>query len=141
MKNKKYKLLLILFALSFLSSIALSTGKTRLLCDAYSECDIVKNSKYSYTFGISNNYYGIVIFAFMLVLVLMQIKNPTEKKEKTIKLGVMVASLVALYFLYLQAFVIKAYCRYCLLIDTSMLFALAITFTPWRKHNSKSISN
>ncbi|MFH1325398.1 MAG: vitamin K epoxide reductase family protein [archaeon] len=134
MKNKtKYQILLVLFLISLASSIFLSTQKQDALCGIGDDCDIVKNSQYNYTLGLQNSYYGIVIFSFLSVLTFLQIKKPEKRKENIIKISVIIGSIIVFYFLYIQKFVLNAFCRYCLVVDFSVLIALFIVLLKWEK--------
>jgi len=131
-KNFKYKIILFLFIISLISSIILSFSPVSDTCSVVGGCDVVHNCCYNYTFGIQNSYYGVGIFLFLSILTFLQIKNPTKKKKNIIYLGIILGSLVALWFLYLQQFVIKAYCQYCLITDFSILIMLGIIIIKWK---------
>jgi hypothetical protein len=47
------------------------------------------------------------------------------------KIGVILSSLIAIYFLYLQIFVIHALCKYCMVVDVGSLIGLFIAVF-WR---------
>jgi len=130
--NIKYKIILILFIISLMGSMILSFTPVSNTCSIVGGCEKVHNCCYNYTFGIQNSHYGVGIFLFLSILTFFQIKKPTEKKKKIIHLGVILGSLVALWFLYLQQFVIEAYCQYCLVVDFSSLAALAVIILKWR---------
>jgi uncharacterized membrane protein len=122
----KYKFLLVLFIISFISSILLSFVPVSDVCNLNIGCDVVQDSSYNYTLGIKNSYLGILAFAMGSFLIFSQIRKPTEKKKKIIEWMVGIAALVSLYFLYLQRFIIEAYCEWCLVVDFSMLIALVL---------------
>lgn len=129
----KYKILFMLFVISFLASMMLSFSQTeQLLCSIGSGCDIVHASPYNYTFGIQNSYFGIPIFFILSLVTLSQILRPKREKKKVINIAVVLASVVVLYFLYVQAFLLHAWCKYCLTVDISTVLALAITIIGWR---------
>ncbi|MBL7059223.1 vitamin K epoxide reductase family protein [Candidatus Pacearchaeota archaeon] len=132
----KYKILLILFVISLISSGLLAYGgyNNTEVCNPDSQgCSAVSLSDYSTTFGINNNYYGVVIFLFMSILTYSHIKNPKKTKSSIIKLGVTIGTIVSLYFIYLQQFIIQAWCKYCLIVDFSMIVAFGIVFFSWRR--------
>ncbi len=125
----KYKILLILFMLSLVSSLTMSLKPVSEICEPGEGCEVVQNSIYSETFGIKNNYIGSLIFIGLILLTISQIINPKENKKLLIHFSVIVSSLIAIYFLYLQQFILNAYCKYCLVVDFSMILAL-ITILP-----------
>ncbi|MBI2644908.1 vitamin K epoxide reductase family protein [Candidatus Uhrbacteria bacterium] len=99
-----------------------------LICTIVHGCDIVTTSSYSLLFGIPVALLGL--FYYLMVFLLFAVAIDTQKK-KFASLAMMVtpAGLVAsLYFLYLQIFVIRALCFYCLIsVGTSaLLFILGM---------------
>ncbi|RMD45775.1 vitamin K epoxide reductase family protein [Candidatus Pacearchaeota archaeon] len=123
----KYRILLIVFSVCLVASAILSVIPPSNVCGANnSGCSIVNNSKYGKTFGVRNSYWGIFAFTVLISLTISQLVKPNKKKENFIALGIILGSIVAIYFIYLQLFVIKAYCKYCMVVDIGILFALAI---------------
>ena len=119
MKNKtKYKIVLVIFIISLLSSIILSIGKAETFCGPDSSgCNIVQNSKYATTFGLKNSYFGIVGFLFLSILTIMHIKKPKTERKEIINLGIIISFIVAIYFFFLQFLIIKNICKYCMIVD------------------------
>ena len=135
MKKIKYPILLALAVLSLISSIVLSlpSGSTGDCLLGGTGCNIVHSSEYNYLLGIQNSYYGIAIFFVLSILIYLQIKKPEKIKKNLIHLAIIFGSLFALYFIYLQHFVLNAYCDYCLIVDFSMLISLGIIIANWKK--------
>jgi uncharacterized membrane protein len=131
MERVKYKILLALFGISLISSLILSLIPTPIVCSAEVGCDIVQTSSYNQTLGLKNSYYGLVIFTFLVFLTLSHIKKPTKNKKMLIHLAIIVSSLVALYFLYIQKFVLQAFCKYCCVTDVSVLLSLVVMIWKW----------
>lgn len=129
--KKKY-LFLTIFILCLLSSIILSIGDVPAFCDVTEGCNTVQHSTYAYFLGIKDSVYGVFIFSFLTLLSALQIKNPTKGKEKIISYSIIFGSIIALYFLYLQIYVLEAYCKYCLIVDISLLVGLVLLF--WKRH-------
>jgi len=121
----KYKILLVLFIIALISSILLAFNGNHEICEPES-CEDVQSSDYFSFFGIQNHYYGIVMFAFMILLTLSYIKKQRKYKKYIINLGVVVGAVIAIYFLYLQQFVLNSFCKYCLVVDISMILALIL---------------
>ena len=132
-KISRYQIILALFIISLISSIILSVKPVAEICDISSGCEVVHYSQYNYAFGIQNSYYGVVIFTLLIVLTLSYLINPTHNKKALINLSIVVGSLIALYFLYLQHFVLEAYCRYCLIVDFSMIISLILILPELKK--------
>ena len=128
----KHHIILAFLIISLASSIVLSTQPLSEICDVGKGCEVVQHSKYSETLGIKNSHFGVLIFAILSIITFKQIKLPTKKKKQFLKLGLIIGSIIAIYFIYLQQFILKAYCKYCMVVDISILIALAILLT-WKK--------
>lgn len=129
----KYKILLILFLIALLASLILSFLPIAEICNPEIGCEVIHHSSYNYIFGIQNSYFGILFFALGALLIHSQIKNATKQKKNLIHAAVIIGSIIALYFLYLQQFILKSYCIYCLTVDVSMLLALLVIIFNWKK--------
>ena len=135
MKAKtKYSILLTIFLISLASSLILSLTPISLVCDPGKGCDVVQHSPYSYFLGIKNSHYGVIAFSILSLITFFQLRNPSSKKRLYIDLGILIGSGIAIYFIYLQEFVIKAYCKYCLIIDIGLIFALFLMIFTFRKN-------
>jgi len=129
----KYEILLAIFFISLLSSLMLSLAPSPLICNLNEGCGVVENSVYSETFGIKNADYGVAIFIFAIILTLLHLKNPTENKKNLIHLIILIGASIAIYFIYLQIFVLKAFCKYCMVVDTALIFGLLTIIFNWKK--------
>ena len=127
----KYKIFLAVFILGLISSIFLASNSSTGICTPGNGCDIVNNSTYGSVLGIKVSIYGIFIFSFMILLTLFHINKPNKHTRRLIHLAVIIGSVAAAYFLYLQFFVIKAICAFCLVADVSMLVALGFLIYLW----------
>ena len=58
-------------------------------------------------------------------------------------IGGLIAGISALFFIYIQAAVLKKYCTYCLIVDTSAIIILVLSCVIvyhhgfWRKHHAR----
>lgn len=129
----KYKILLTLFIIAFISSVVLSIAPASEVCNLNIGCDVVQNSSYNYIFGIKNSYFGVLIFAAGSLLIFSQIKRPTKKKRNLIHWMVIIGAVISGYFLYVQKFVLGAYCEWCLVIDLGLLLAFVFTLIYWKR--------
>ena len=73
-----------------------------------------------------NGYIGMAIFAFLSAITFLNIKRSNKKRKLIINIGIGIGSIIAFYLLYLQFFVLHAFCTYCLIIDFGLLVALGI---------------
>jgi uncharacterized membrane protein len=133
MKNIRYQIILALFLISLISSVILSTKTASEICNASNGCEIVYYSQYNSLLGISNAYYGIIIFAFLSIWMISYLINPSKTKKMIINLAIIIGSVIAIYFLYIQNFVLEAYCRYCLIIDFSTIISFALIIPDLKK--------
>ena len=120
----KYEIILGLITIALASSIIISIKPIPEICDPNSGCDVTLNSAYAFTLGIKNSYMGIIGFSAIFLILLSHIKNPTHKKKKVITFLLVLGSAIAVYFIAIQFFVLKAYCNYCLIVDISLIIAL-----------------
>ena len=129
----KYKIIFLIFTICLISSTILFFAKPLNICAENQGCSIVQSSKYASIFGIPNSLFGIIIFTSLLILIFLHIKNPTKLKKQIIYSGIIISSIVAVYFIYLQHFILKAYCKYCMITDISLIIGLLILIFTWRK--------
>lgn len=133
----KYQLLLILSLIALLASATLAVNEQNggvCSADGQSSCSIVSNSSYShFLFGISNSYIGVVALASLSILIFSFLRRPNKLKKLAIHFGIMFAGIIALYFIYIQEFILKTYCPYCMAVDISMIFSLGIILFWKRK--------
>lgn len=128
MKNIKYIILLTIFIISLIASIILSSVPLEKACGGIENgCYIVNTSPYETTFGIKNSNIGIAAFVMLIVFTLEWIFYKKSKSNKfIITLGIIIGALFSIYFLYIQFFVLKLMCKYCMVIDLGMLLSLGI---------------
>lgn len=130
MKKTKYILLIIIFSLSLLASAILTFIPQEKACGGVeTTCYAVQTSQYEKTLGMHNSILGLIAFSTLLVFSLSYLKNPKKYKKQIIILGILIGSIFAIYFLYLQFFVINAICKYCMIIDIGALLSLIMVFT------------
>lgn len=132
-KNLRYYIILVLFLISLISSIVLSFTSVSLICSTISGCEVIHYSAYNSFLGVQNSDYGIIIFAFLSLLTISYFINPTQNKKALINLSIILGSILALYFLYVQHFILEAYCRYCLIVDFSVILCLILIIPELRR--------
>lgn len=104
--------------------IALATGTGSYFCDTGSGCDTVQNSTYSELFGIKLSWIGITSFSILLAAYFLF----RDKRYWIFFLMSTLGMISAIYFIYLQVFVIKALCNNCLVVDilAILIFILSV---------------
>ena len=130
------KIFLAVFILGLIISVIITSQVSSSICLTGRGCEIVNNSVYGSMLGIKNSVYGIFIFSIMILLTLFHISKPNKHTRRIIHAGIIAGSGIAVYFLYLQAFVIRDFCSYCLMIDTSMLMSFG--FLIYLRQNKKN---
>ncbi len=95
------------------------------------QCNIVLFSSYAKTMSLPNALYGLVaylLFGLLALYELVQKRQTGAMKPLAYLSGLGVLAFV--YFVYLQFFVIKALCLYCLAsaLIMALIFALSIAY-------------
>jgi uncharacterized membrane protein len=115
--------------------VALHSSQGFLLpCGFTGGCDQVLNSPYSKLFGISIAWFGLLFYTTIAGSGLLALFG----FEETLRFSLVVAGLAflfTLYLLYVQAWVIQAFCDYCLLsaLLVTVLFGLHLWGKPWQE--------
>lgn len=128
----KYKIFLVVFFIGLVSSVILASNGLTGVCEPGAGCELVNNSGYGSVFGIKNSILGIFIFSFMILVTLFHMNVPNRHTKRIIHAAVLIGSVIALYFLYLQFFVIRIFCNFCLVVDFALLIALIFLFWLWK---------
>lgn len=118
MEYLKGLILILIIAEIFLSGFLVSTEFTgKDFCLTGESCKIVRNSSYSELFGIKLSFFGFFSFVALLIIYLLAYN---KKINYLFFLScTIIGAFFALYFLYLQIFVIKALCSNCLAVDST----------------------
>lgn len=97
-------------------------------CFITTGCDTVTTSNYSVLWGVHLYVWGMAFYLTIGLLALLYWDTKKVIFLKLLSMGTIVGFVVSLYYLYLQKFVIKAFCIYCIgsAITSTILFALGI---------------
>lgn len=102
-----------------------------VICPIGNGCDIVRASPYSNFFGISLPVLGIAFYLMMGILSIARSQKMASQKLLRLQILVSVIGVAfGIYLTYLEAFVIKAYCFWCVLsfiISAIILFLVLIS--------------
>lgn len=92
------------------------------------QCNIVLATPYAKFLGLPTALYGLIAYLFFAILILYELNNKRTMKILMYLSGAGV--LISAYFIYLQFFVIKALCFYCLLsaVTMTLIFALSVVY-------------
>jgi len=94
------------------------------VCLTGENCKIVQNSQYSQILGIPLSVIGTL--SFLALIILYSLVYNGLLSHNWFLAACIFGALDALYFLYLQTFVINALCSNCLIIDFGMILILII---------------
>ena len=102
-------------------------------CFITSGCDTVSKSPYSVMFGVPLAAWGVLFYLGIGFLALLYMDTKNLLIAKLIPIATTLGFISSAYFIYVQKFLIKAFCIYCILSATisTILFALGIII--WRK--------
>jgi uncharacterized membrane protein len=128
------KILLLITALGIINTIYLSYhvirgSMVKCVFLPQESCDKVQKSKYSKTFGVPNPYLGLLMLAALFILILMY---STGAVPFWIVFAIITAGFIfSVYFLYIQAAILKAYCTWCVVsfFVFLLLFIIALIIT------------
>ncbi len=112
-----------------------SLGYSSLVCPI-AGCDKVQASVYSKILGIPVSAYGIALFMVLLSSAIYALLNEKDTLgSKILLLGSSIGVLGYIYFTYLEAFVIQAWCFWCV-TSSFMMLGIYIASFGLQKTNS-----
>jgi uncharacterized membrane protein len=123
-----YSLLCIfsIFIMSYLLVLKLDTNAT---CGAQilGDCGVINRSPYSEFFNIPVALLGILWFGFGLVVALLKLKFMQNRLLTLVMLinGAW-SILFSLYLIFIEAFVLREWCQYCLLTNVFILLSFIV---------------
>jgi uncharacterized membrane protein len=134
MEKKLYWLSVALAVLGVLVSIYMTIYKltsNNAMCLGSGDCSTVNASKYSEVYGIPVAFVGVLGYAGILALLILETRAGRFFKNNSTLLifGLAVTGFAfTLYLVYLEIFVIKALCPFCITsqITMTILFILTI---------------
>jgi uncharacterized membrane protein/protein-disulfide isomerase len=101
-------------------------------------CDAVRLSNYSHIYGIPVPVFGVIFFAGLFGPILSQ------RMRVLLPMGSALGALFAVRLNYIMAFVLHAYCPFCVMVDASSLALAALALYSarrnHRKHESPSLA-
>lgn len=91
------------------------------VCIVNGGCDKVLTSKYSQVFNTPISLFGSIYF--LILLIFLSLSKNFRFLEKIVKIFVFIGFFVGLTLIYIQIFVLKAICIYCMIVDTILLIS------------------
>ncbi len=97
-------------------------------CSLVSGCETVLNSSYSEILGIPVSLLGALYYLVILVGVFAYLESKNTKLLKWSLLLTFFGFIFSLWFIYIQAFILKSYCIYCIgsFVTSTTLFVIAL---------------
>jgi len=110
-------------------------------CSILQGCEVVTTSSYSEIYGIPVALLGVVYYLFIFLFTLWYKDSENELYLQFFPWISVLGLLASLWFVYLQMFVIRAICQYCMLsaITSTLIFILGMTIfgkTRKKKENN-----
>lgn len=96
-------------------------------CSILNGCDTVTNSVYSQIYGVPVALLGTLFYLVVFVLILVHLQQSNQKLVRIVWWFSLLAFIASLGFIYLQGFVIKSWCQYCVLsaLTSTLIFLSA----------------
>lgn len=136
--NKKKILIISIIIINLVLSFYLvyTNEKSGGICIIGESCSEVQSSEYGKLLGIPLSKIGVISFAVLLIIYLLKEKyNFLKQVFSTL---VVIGGLFALYFLSIQAFILKQFCSTCIVID---VLAIILPIIVLAQKDKKSRSN
>jgi len=102
--------------------------KQPLACPLNTDCNAVMNSKWSTTFGIRNELFGAIYYLIILIGAFVLYYNYISMIHYILIAFSSLALLFSAFLMYLQKYIIKEYCFYCIIsaILTFLIFIVIL---------------
>jgi uncharacterized membrane protein len=115
------KLIFVFIVLEIIFSILLvyTSHSGNNLCLPGFNCEGVQNSPYGNFLGIKLSTLGVISFSILLILFLLSLEH--EKFKRLYLAATILGVAGAIYFLLIQAFILKMFCSTCVAVDSLMV--------------------
>lgn len=126
-RRHKHDILVMLSLIGFADSVYLATAHYlgfQVPCDITRGCEGVLSSRYASFLNVPLSVWGLAFYTAVIVLCLLANHYGVFKKLLTWLLAL--GSVAAAAFLFLQFFIIKSVCQYCLLADLLAIVLLLV---------------
>jgi len=128
--NKIYFIFPIFALIGFIDSVYLAAKyySGNISCSLISGCQEVLSSPYSEIAGVPVALLGALYYLFILIAIMLYIDSQNKWALKIVSVFPTIGFLFSIWLTYLQAYVIKSFCQYCILsaLTSTILFILSI---------------
>lgn len=102
-------------------------------CGAGSQCEVVTTSSYSQILGVPVAYLGTMYYAFIIFLGILYFDKKNPAWIRLASLVTPIGLIMSLWFLGVQAFILHAYCYYCLGSAATSTTLAILSAAFWKK--------
>ncbi len=109
---------------------------TALACDigaGLDGCNTVAQSAYSRLFDIPLGLYGVGFFGLMLAASIALLSFPSKGLYAALLIASVVGAVASVIFLFIQAFLIQAFCIYCALSAAIAFSLFWLAYVLWKR--------
>jgi uncharacterized membrane protein len=103
---------------------------TQIFCGGSGNCERVNTSVYSELLNIPISYFGMAAYVFLVIVLILEMRKLIRKDLSILIIfgTCLIGVLYSLYLTFIEIWVIKAICPYCLIsaIIMILLFAFAV---------------
>ena len=132
MNKKILTVLIAIFLINFSLSlyIQIKDSQSLPICgiNIASSCNQVTESSYSTVLGIKNTTIGIVVFPLLAIFMLVYYKIRKKYLKSIGSLILACSAIFALRLIYIQFFVLREICKFCIIIDTLTILSFLIFY-------------
>lgn len=102
-------------------------------CGGSSQCEVVTTSSYAIILGIPVAYLGAMYYGFLVFLCILYFDKKNPSWIRLASLITPIGLIMSLWFVGVQAFILHAYCYYCLGSAASSTTLAIISAFFWKK--------
>jgi len=117
----------------YLAEKAITGGTLTCNISGLEGCNVVAQSAYSHLFGIPLGVYGVIFYVVIFLLSALLFVEPKRFVHNTLALLGVLGLLASIVFLFIQFFLIKALCVYCLGSAVISLLLFVVTVWLWKR--------
>ncbi len=105
-------------------------SKSQTICVIGSTCESVQSTPYGNILGIPLAWVGL--FAFSILLLVFYLSDKNYNWKEVFFYMTLVGGIYAFYLIIIQAFILKAFCSVCMIIDPIMVIIFTLELV--KKH-------
>lgn len=114
--------------------LALYTTGTPIPCGLHGACEVVRNSSYASFFGIPTPAFGVIFYLILVVLAEMWQPKAGARYRWALWITATIGVSVSVFLTYIEAFVIHAWCRWCVVSALLTVAAFVVVLIQDKKY-------